>query len=944
MCALSAQKKELDQQVNQHIAAKQRHIDESAKRDRQACLERTALRDMFSKLIEQDEARKASADAYPEVDRILRPGNTHFDVLGLPINPEPDAANRAYRRLVGKVHPDKCRSPYAADAFHRLKEARDVLSDDQARAAYLGALHADTFVKSRWTAQCDRKMADANAAAEYVKLGQALHQHASHVSERVQGQADRLMQMERQESALFERYNGTVKQLASISQRKDEAQAKAQAMYESWLEGFRKKILEARQQTCRLLMCSLSLRSHIQNPEYLDTVRTAVARKEIQLWRRTTTSVHERGNEALPAGPTGVHSYVEEIIKMVPRNVQAVQQKFLENEALADEARRKALAAKKEADEAQRREGEVSRVLSRLIAEVEKVHSQPQPLRERSRGAADQHRAEPRPGRTSALSECSEFGGSSRSVSPQGVFYHAESDEVEYEVEAVEIGDEPDQSSSTRPPAAERYLYDLNASSDDEPWESAGQHGRGAVPEPARGPAGSGGGGGGGQAGSGGGGGGACASAVAHAPSTSAAGAAAAACQPVGAARGALPAADAAPASLPVAGASAAKAMAAPPPKSKFDDVAEAKAAIRGAKAKVAAAKKAGLVEVERAHGLHVNQAVLVYWRAAPLPAVVASLRTYHAKPVKVVFDQSNGWAWVPRVQVIKMPHADWSGLPAFLRPDRFIEALDLRSAPEGHADDTARWYHAKLIAGHASRERGTAALRLWVEYSESGQGDWLRFHQVRPVEAERHWSYVPERDDRGAASASAGSGDADVAHEEAAAGGADGESGRRTPLRSTPTPDEWAEALGVLEGRENAEVDGVVDGEAERVMDADAGAGGGADGGALEGTEAVEGAGAVESCASAAYLGNGHPLRAGVAWGGRSGPAGGRVSMAYESDDDDDDDGVEDEIDDEFDQNGVEDEVVDGFDIREAAGDASVHHRGQKRPRDDSEPEAACR
>ena len=61
----------------------------------------------------------------------------YYQVLGVPRNATEDAVNKAYRRLAMKYHPD--RNPDDKEAEERFKEAKEayeILTDTQKRAAY----------------------------------------------------------------------------------------------------------------------------------------------------------------------------------------------------------------------------------------------------------------------------------------------------------------------------------------------------------------------------------------------------------------------------------------------------------------------------------------------------------------------------------------------------------------------------------------------------------------------------------------------------------------------------------------------------------------------------------------------------------------------------------------------------------------------------------------
>jgi molecular chaperone DnaJ len=60
----------------------------------------------------------------------------HYEVLGVSRDATEDEIRRAYRRKAREYHPDVNDSPDAADRFREVKEAYDVLSDENKRARY----------------------------------------------------------------------------------------------------------------------------------------------------------------------------------------------------------------------------------------------------------------------------------------------------------------------------------------------------------------------------------------------------------------------------------------------------------------------------------------------------------------------------------------------------------------------------------------------------------------------------------------------------------------------------------------------------------------------------------------------------------------------------------------------------------------------------------------
>jgi len=67
----------------------------------------------------------------------------YYEVLGLEKNASKDEIKKAYRKLSKQYHPDINKAPDAADKFKEVKEAYEVLSDDNKRAHYDQFGHTD---------------------------------------------------------------------------------------------------------------------------------------------------------------------------------------------------------------------------------------------------------------------------------------------------------------------------------------------------------------------------------------------------------------------------------------------------------------------------------------------------------------------------------------------------------------------------------------------------------------------------------------------------------------------------------------------------------------------------------------------------------------------------------------------------------------------------------
>lgn len=67
----------------------------------------------------------------------------YYEVLGVPRDASAEDVKKAYRKLARQYHPDVNKSPDAESKFKEVKDAYDVLSDDQKRATYDRYGHVD---------------------------------------------------------------------------------------------------------------------------------------------------------------------------------------------------------------------------------------------------------------------------------------------------------------------------------------------------------------------------------------------------------------------------------------------------------------------------------------------------------------------------------------------------------------------------------------------------------------------------------------------------------------------------------------------------------------------------------------------------------------------------------------------------------------------------------
>lgn len=73
------------------------------------------------------------------LDRILSPGSSHYEVLGVPRDAPTALITKQYRLLAKQFHPDTYHGAYsseAMEAFKRFSASAEVLRDDSARREY----------------------------------------------------------------------------------------------------------------------------------------------------------------------------------------------------------------------------------------------------------------------------------------------------------------------------------------------------------------------------------------------------------------------------------------------------------------------------------------------------------------------------------------------------------------------------------------------------------------------------------------------------------------------------------------------------------------------------------------------------------------------------------------------------------------------------------------
>jgi len=61
---------------------------------------------------------------------------THYDILGIPEDADPEVIKAAYKQLARKLHPDQNHTPTAEADFKQLQKSYSVISDPRSRREY----------------------------------------------------------------------------------------------------------------------------------------------------------------------------------------------------------------------------------------------------------------------------------------------------------------------------------------------------------------------------------------------------------------------------------------------------------------------------------------------------------------------------------------------------------------------------------------------------------------------------------------------------------------------------------------------------------------------------------------------------------------------------------------------------------------------------------------
>mmetsp|Transcript_35402 Transcript_35402/g.36793 ORF Transcript_35402/g.36793 Transcript_35402/m.36793 type:complete len:283 (+) Transcript_35402:23-871(+) len=92
----------------------------------------TSTKEEQKENIEQDQELNENDKACVQIIN----SNDYYEILNLNENAEEEEIKKSYRKIIVKFHPDKNKSKYSADAFKKLSQAYQILSDKEKRAFY----------------------------------------------------------------------------------------------------------------------------------------------------------------------------------------------------------------------------------------------------------------------------------------------------------------------------------------------------------------------------------------------------------------------------------------------------------------------------------------------------------------------------------------------------------------------------------------------------------------------------------------------------------------------------------------------------------------------------------------------------------------------------------------------------------------------------------------
>ncbi|KAL6048788.1 DnaJ (Hsp40), subfamily C, member 17 [Balamuthia mandrillaris] len=143
-----------------------------------------------------------------EIDSLKE--DAYYEILGLTIQASKEDISKAFRALALKYHPDKNRGdPKAADRFHKIRKANDVLSDDQARAAYDNVVRAQQLRKQKAKEMGTKRRQMTESLLERERAFKKQKSEEEQAKRRLEAEMERLrregyLKMKRERERLYE--------------------------------------------------------------------------------------------------------------------------------------------------------------------------------------------------------------------------------------------------------------------------------------------------------------------------------------------------------------------------------------------------------------------------------------------------------------------------------------------------------------------------------------------------------------------------------------------------------------------------------------------------------------------------------------------------------------------------------------------------------------------
>ena len=135
-----------------------------------------------------NDARSAAQRA--AVERILD-AHDYFEVLSLPRDAKSSDIKRSYMKLSKDVHPDKNHAKGAKDAFTRLHDAKETLSDPRAREEYAATHAPKPDVARDWAKAMEKQAKEEAATAAAAARGAREWAQARDKQSRAEGKVQR---------------------------------------------------------------------------------------------------------------------------------------------------------------------------------------------------------------------------------------------------------------------------------------------------------------------------------------------------------------------------------------------------------------------------------------------------------------------------------------------------------------------------------------------------------------------------------------------------------------------------------------------------------------------------------------------------------------------------------------------------------------------------------